>query len=99
MIRYIYCMECSGSMKLHPADADDGLRMRAVTIEKCRVPENHQIEIFAGDSHHHVIPVPILVCDRCNAEIPTSTPCEAVTIWDGNREEFPGDWEREFSAP
>jgi hypothetical protein len=37
------------------------------------------------------------VCDLCNDTIPDGSPAVAVTMWRSDREETPGNWEKEYS--
>jgi len=97
MIRNLFCHECRERMELHPEDIVHGWKMRRVTIEKAKVPDHHQIEIHAGDQPVHIIPVPMLVCDGCNDEIPVGGKAVAVTMWQASQEDEPGNWEEEFT--
>lgn len=83
-------------MQLHPEDVADGWRMRRRTIDKAKRHDHHQIEIHVVGEPASIIPVPVLVCDFCNDEIPVGDRAVAVTMWQLPEGE-PGDWEREFT--
>lgn len=73
--------------------------MRKVPI-KARRPDNHQITIHAGPETNvmtSIIPLPVLVCDHCNIDIPDGSDAIAVSMW--RQEEQAVDWEHEFSQP
>lgn len=94
MSRQLLCVTCASEFHLHSEDAANGMKMRKVHIKEAKRPEKLEVRIQAGEEEH-VIPVPILVCDHCNDEIPEGTPAVAVTIWEASGE--PEDWEKEYS--
>jgi hypothetical protein len=101
MIRKLLCVDCGHAFEIHPQDAADGFQMRKVNLT-ARKPENMNIEIHAtggpGPDEHQTIPVNELVCDHCNDSIPNGHEAVAVTMWDKNREETPGDWEQSYGT-
>lgn len=94
-MRSILCPDCSKSFALHPSDAADGWHMRKVEI-KVKVPTDgsHRITVMAGDKVVSDTPVPIIVCDHCNDEIPEGQPGICVSMWQGTDELE--DWERKY---
>lgn len=95
-MRSILCPDCSAKFTMHREDSADGWHMRKVEI-KVKVPTDgsHRIEIMSGMNPATVIPVPIVVCDHCNDEIPEGAIGIAVSMWRG--EDEPGNWEQGYS--
>ena len=100
MIRYILCPACAATFNLHSEEEDiaDGWSMRKVPI-KAKRPDNHQIVITAG-AETNIIPVPVMVCDLGNEELPEHSDCVAVSMWRSGRGEYePAEWWHEFAQP
>lgn len=97
-MRSILCPDCSSRFHMHPEDAADGWHMRKVEI-KAKVPTDgsHRIEIMSGSNPATVIPVPLIVCDHCNDEIPEGSTGICVSMWRGQDE--PDNWEQNYNQP
>ena len=95
-MRYILCPACAGNFKEHPDDVADGWLLRRKEI-KAIVPDDgsHRITIMAGSKTVHDEQVLIIVCDKCNAEIPEGSPATCVTMWHG---EEPENWEERYDS-
>lgn len=96
MIRYLLCNNCSDRFaELHREDIEAGWHLRRNTIEKSKRPEDLCIEIRHQDEVAR-IPVPVMVCDGCNDEMPDGSNIIAVTMWQSPEAE-PGNWEAEYT--
>lgn len=96
-MRSILCPDCAKTFTMHPSDAADGWHMRKVEI-KAKVPTDgsHRITVMAGNEIVSDTPVPCIVCDHCNDEIPEGSPGICVSMWRGNEE--PENWERNYDS-
>lgn len=93
-MRSILCPTCAEKFHEHPDDVAEGWRMRKVHIKVKRPTDgSHQISILSGGTEE-IIPVPMVVCDHCNTELPDGTDAVAVSMWQGVD---PGNWEKEYS--
>lgn len=95
-MRSILCPSCSAKFTMHREDSADGWHMRKVEI-KVKVPTDgsHRIQIFADDNMVSDTPVPVILCDHCNDEIPEGNTGICVSMWRG--EDEPGNWEQGYS--
>ena len=94
MSRQLLCPACAQEFNLHPEDKANGIKIRKVEIQSARRPPNLQIRIKAGNETT-IIPVPVIVCDHCNDEIPEGSKAVGVTMW-GKDQEEPEPWEKEY---